>query len=59
MSFPDTPDEKFEQIFTNILDLSAKDNTYKFALARFLLEYSINHTNTHIKFSTIAEYFLK
>ena len=59
MSFPSTSDKDFEQIFMNVLDLSAKDNTYKFAFARFLLEYSNNHTNTHVKFSTIAEYFLK
>lgn len=59
MSFPNVSDEEFEQVFMNILDLSSKDNTYKFALARFLLEYSNNHTKTHVKFSTIAEYFLK
>jgi hypothetical protein len=59
MSFPNTPDEEFEQVFMNIIDLSSKDNTYKFALARFLLEYSNNHTQTHVEFSTIAEYFLK
>lgn len=59
MSFPDTPDEDFEQFFMNVLDLSRKDNSYKFAFARFLLEYSKEHTKPHVEFSTIAEYFLK
>ena len=59
MNFPEVLDQKFEQNFTNILDLSAKDNTYKFALARFMLEYSKYHTKTHVGFSTIAENFLK
>jgi len=59
MSFPDTPDEDFERFFVNILDLSAKDNTYKFAFARFLLEYSRERNQTHVEFLTIAQYFLK
>ena len=59
MLFPETADEDFEQIFIHVIDLSAKDNTYKFAFARFLLEYSKKETETHVEFSTIAEYFLK
>ena len=43
----------------NILDLSSKANTYKFAFIRFLLQYSNKHTKTHVDFSTIAEYFLE
>jgi len=43
----------------NILDLSAKDSTYKFAFARFLLDYSREHVKPCIQFSTIAKYFLK
>ena len=45
----------------NILDLSAKDNAYKFAFAKFLSEYcnSHNETETHVDFSTIAKYFLE
>ena len=49
----------FEKVFANILDLSSKDNTYKFALARFLLDYSITNQNLHVSFETIADYFLK
>ena len=52
-------DEEFEQIFMHILDQGAKDNDYKIAFARFLLEYSQYKTETHVEFSTIAEYFLK
>ena len=54
-----TTDEEFEQIFMHILDQGSKDNTYKFAFARFLLEYSQYKTETHVEFSTIAEYYLK
>ena len=59
MDFPETTDEEFEQIFIHVLDQAAKDNTYKFAFARFLLEYSQYQTKTHVEFSTIAEYYLK
>ena len=59
MLFPETADEDFEQIFIHVINLSAKDNTYKFAFARFLLEYCKKETETHVEFSTIAEYFLK
>ena len=59
MDFPDSSDEEFEQIFMHILNQGTKDNTYKFAFARFLLEYSQIKTETHVEFSTIAEYYLK
>lgn len=52
-------DDEFERIFLNIISHSSKDNTYKFAWARFLLEYSRNHTNTHVAFPVIAGYFLE
>ena len=52
-------DEEFEQIFMHVLNQGTKDNTYKFAFARFLLEYSQIKTETHVEFSTIAEYYLK
>ena len=59
MDFDIIDDERFEQIFMNIMDLSTKDNTYKFAFARFLIEYSIDNIKTHVSFSNIAAYFLK
>ncbi len=52
-------DEEFERGFLNIIGHSSKDNTYKFALARFLLEYSRTSTKTHVDFPTIARYFLE
>ena len=57
--FKKEKDEKYKQIFIHVLNQSSKDNTYQFAFARFLLEYSQIETETHVKFSTIAEYFLK
>ena len=39
--------------------MSVKDNTYKFAMARFLLDYSNRYDKLHIDYSTIAAYFLK
>lgn len=52
-------DEEFERIFMSIIDSSRKDNTYKFAFARFLLDYSKNNSSAHVTFSVIAEYFLE
>lgn len=50
----------YAEDFANILDHSPKDNTYKFAFARFLLEYcKADNPDPHVPFSTIAEYFLK
>lgn len=48
--------------FTNILIKDKKDNTYKFALARFLLEYVKNNKisdDTKISYELIAENFLR
>ena len=57
--------------FRNILKMGNKANTYKFALAKFLLEYSNKFTNDELKsavktkksfdvqYSEIAEFFLK
>ncbi len=59
-SFDDFTECEFERIFLNILNLTSKDNTYKFALARFLLDYSREHgpRGAHVGFHTMAEYFL-
>jgi len=59
MNFPNLSDKEFTEKFMNVLDLSAKDSTYKFAFARFLLDYSREHDKSCVQFSTIAEYFLK
>ena len=57
--FDDISDDEFEKVFFNIISRSSKDNTYKFAFARFLLDYSREHTKTHVSFDTIAGYFLE
>lgn len=57
--FPEIKDEEFQSTLMNILDLSSKDNTYKFAFMRFLLDYCNTNSKTHVEFSTIAEYFFK
>jgi len=59
LNYEDFNDKELERILMNIIDLSAKDNTYKFAFARFLLDYCNSHSNSHIEFATIAEYFFK
>ena len=58
-NFPETTDEEFIMTLMNILDLSAKDNTYKFAFMMFLLDYCNEQTETHVEFETIAKYFFK
>ncbi len=52
-------DEEFEFALSNIIGNTAKNNTYKLALARFLLEYSHYNDKTHVDFPVIARYFLK
>jgi hypothetical protein len=64
-------ENNFVYYFNSIITKGKKDNTYKFALARFLIEYSNrldnadienkikNNTFERIQFSTIAESFLK
>ena len=59
MDFPQTTDEEFQRTLMNILDLSSKDNTYKFAFMRFLIDYCNTNSETHVEFSKIAEYFFK
>ncbi len=61
----------FEFYFNYILTKGRKDNTYKFALARFLLDFARDSDETDIndaiknkskiaiKYNTIAKYFLK
>jgi len=51
-----------EQVFIEIIAKGAKSNTYKFALAKFLLDYSRSQkviTNYKISYRQIAEKFLE
>ena len=59
VDFDIATNEEFEEHFLNIISRSAKDNTYKFAFARFLLDYSNKHDNPHVDFVMIAQYFLE
>ena len=59
MNFSQTTDEEFQRTLMNILDRSTKDNTYKFAFMRFLIDYCNNNSESHVEFTTIAKYFFK
>lgn len=59
MKFEKKSDRDFQKDFINIISLSKKDNPYKFAFARFLLEYSRENSENHIEFKTIAKYFFR
>ena len=60
MEFKKYSDEEFQNKFMHIITQSARDVTYKFALARFLLDYSeMPNVQTKVAFNTIAEYFLR
>ena len=60
MLFPETTDEEFESGFMHMISKGRKDNDYKFALARFLLEHSAkNDAKIHVEFKEIAEKFLE
>lgn len=58
MEFERCTNKDFLNLFMAIMK-SSKNNTYKFALARFLLEYSNNHTENHVRYKEIAAYFFK
>ena len=58
-NFEKFSDERFQQIFMHIISQSRRDNTYKLAFARFLLEYAQSETKTKVNFETIAKYFLE
>jgi hypothetical protein len=59
VDFEKFSDERFQQIFLHIISQSRRDNTYKLAFARFLLEYAESETDTKVHFKKIAKYFLK
>jgi len=45
--------------FINIIVKSSKDNTYKFALAKALLDISYHYDNNEISFYQLSQFFLK
>ncbi len=59
MEFEKRADNDFEEEFIRILVKGSKNNTYKFALSRFLLDYSNEYESDTIRYATIAKYFFK
>ena len=59
IEFEKCGDKEFFEMFMKIMRSGDKNNTYKFALARFLLEYSANNTETSVRYSNIAHYFFR
>ena len=60
-NFPETKNHQdFEEKFLGMVVHGKKSTTYKFAFAKFLLEYCKQDTvEEHVEFSTIAKYFMK
>ena len=61
LRFDIVSEDEMNRVFLNIISLGSKDNTYKFAMARFLIDYSREHDvkETHVDFPVISRYFLK
>ena len=59
MSFPKYTDEEFLEKFIHMVVRGRNSSTYKFAFARFLVEYCNEESSPHVKFSTISLYFLR
>ena len=59
MQFEKRADYEFRDEFVRILTKGSKNNTYKFALARFLLDYSNEYESDKVRYTTIAKYFFK
>lgn len=62
MAFNSGRKMNLENLFIHIISKGKKDNTYKFALAKFLLDYSLklqDIEDTKIYYDEISEAFLK
>jgi len=60
MSFPNLTDEDgFLEKFIHMIVLGRNSSTYKFAFARFLVEYCNEESSQRVEFSTVALYFLR
>lgn len=60
MEFPYRTDEEFGRAFNSIITSGGKNNTYKFALARFLLDYCNKpNSKSRVRYKSIAEEFLR
>lgn len=52
-------EEDMKRVFVSILEHGNKDNTYKFALAKILLDYCRNNTSGTISYDYLAHKFLE
>lgn len=59
MEFEDVPDSEILGAFTSIVTKGAKNSTYKFALARFLLDHSAHHGPEQVRYKDIAKHFFR
>ena len=60
MDFPETTDEEFTQKFLSMVRHGRNAGPFKFAFAKFLVEYCNQSTvQNHVEISTIAQYFLR
>ena len=59
MQFEKRTDGDFQEEFIRILTRGSKNNTYKFALARFLLDYSNEYESDKVRYIIIAKYFFR
>ncbi len=59
MRFKHADESEFRSRLMWILKKGAKNNTYKFAMARFLLDYCNTSDEPQVKYSEIARYFFK
>jgi hypothetical protein len=59
-NFQDMKNDEFREKFIHMVVRGKNSSTYKFAFARFLIEYCNNEdASQHIEFSTVALYFLR
>lgn len=59
MEFEDVPDNKILDAFVGIVTRGHKNNTYKFALARFLLDHAARGGPEQVRYRQIAKHFMR
>lgn len=59
MEFEDVADSEILGAFTGMVTRGAKNNTYKFALARFLLDHAARRGPEQVRYRDIARHFLR
>ncbi len=59
MKFVCMTDDEFQKAFVGIVERGSNNNTYKFALARFLLEHSNRGGDAKVRYAKIARSFFR